>query len=263
MDASISDAIERAGVALKRARRVVAITGAGISAESGVPTFRGKGGLWRSYRAEDLATPEAFARDPVLVWEWYLWRRGRIAGVRPNPGHDVLARFETRFPAFTTVTQNVDGLHAAAGSRNLVELHGNIWRARCSVHVDRVVDQRGEPIPPIEENAGRPVAWLSRGDLPRCPACAAPLRPDVVWFGEPLDRDVMARAVEAAATCEVALVVGTSGIVYPAAGLPSVARRAGATVVEVNVDATPLTEQADVVLRGPSGVILPELERRL
>jgi NAD-dependent deacetylase len=263
MDASTAVAIRQAAAALKRASRVVAITGAGISAESGVPTFRGEGGLWRTFRAEDLATPEAFARDPVLVWEWYWWRRARIAGVRPNPGHAVLARFEARFPAFTLLTQNVDGLHAEAGSRNLVELHGNIWRARCNVHRASVFDQRGEPIPRIDERAGAAARAVSRPDLPLCPSCAAVLRPDVVWFGESLDPGCVARAIEAVDACDVLLVVGTSGVVYPVAALPSMARRRQSTIIEVNVEATALTADADVVLRGPSGAILPELERQL
>lgn len=266
MDSATSLAIGQAAAALKRARRVVAITGAGISAESGVPTFRGAGGLWRTFRAEDLATPEAFARDPVLVWEWYWWRRARIAGARPNPGHAVLARFETRLPAFTLLTQNVDGLHVDAGSRNLVELHGNIWRARCSVHRACVFDQRGEPIPPVEEMTGASastVRHLSRADLPLCPSCAAPLRPDIVWFGEALDPEAVQRAIDAVRTCDVLLVIGTSAVVYPVAAFPSMAKRAQATIVEVNVEATPVTSDADVVLRGPSGAILPEVERLL
>jgi len=247
MDVIESDAIGRAVEALKGARAVVAITGAGISAESGVPTFRGSGGLWRTFRAEDLATPEAFARDPALVWEWYWWRRSRIAAARPNPGHLALARFEGRFPAFTLLTQNVDGLHVEAGSRDIIELHGNIWRARCTGEPRRVFDQRREMPGP---------------DVPRCP-CGALLRPDVVWFGEPLDPAAVDRAADAVRACDVLLVIGTSAVVYPVAALPSLARRGQAIVVEVNVDPTPLTAEADIVLRGPSGVILPEVERLL
>ncbi len=265
-DAATLLAIRQAAAALRSARRVVAITGAGISAESGVPTFRGAGGLWRTFRAEDLATPEAFARDPVLVWEWYWWRRARVAAARPNPGHLALARFEARFPAFTLLTQNVDGLHAEAGSRNLVELHGNIWRARCSVHRACVFDQRSEPIPAVQEAPASATAQrrgASRTDLPLCPSCAAPLRPDIVWFGEALDPVAVQRAMDAVRACEVLLVIGTSGVVYPVAGFPSMAKRGQATIVEVNVEATPLTPEADIVLRGPSGALLTEVERQL
>jgi NAD-dependent deacetylase len=244
---SASNAIARVAARLKAARAVAVITGAGISAESGVPTFRGAQGLWRSFRPEQLATPEAFARDPALVWEWYRWRRRVIAGTRPNPGHLALARLEHRFEAFTLLTQNVDGLHREAGSRHLVELHGNIWRARCSREPRRVVDQRGE-------TSGDPV--------PRC-SCGAPLRPDVVWFGEPLDQEAIERAAQAVSTCDVLLVVGTSAVVYPVAGLPALAKRRQALVVEVNVEDTPLSADSDAVLRGPSGVLLPELERLL
>ncbi len=247
MDIAQTESVARAAEALTRARAVVALTGAGISAESGVPTFRGSGGLWRTFRAEDLATPEAFARDPGLVWEWYRWRRGRIAGVQPNAGHVVLARFEHRWPSFALLTQNVDGLHRRAGSKKVVELHGTIWRARCTAERGRVVDES--------------VAVTS--DVPTCPACGALLRPDVVWFGEALDPETVERASDAASSCDVLLVVGTSAIVYPAAALPALARRSGATVVEINIDATPLTAEAAIVLRGASGIVLPELERRL
>ncbi len=266
MDKPTSLAIARAAAALARARQVVAITGAGISAESGVPTFRGAGGLWRTFRAEDLATPEAFARDPILVWEWYWWRRSRIAGARPNPGHVTLARLETRLPVFTLLTQNVDGLHTQAGSHNVVELHGNIWRARCSVHRACVFDQRAEPIPAVEETPGgapSPARHASRADLPLCPSCAAVLRPDVVWFGEALDPEAVQAATDAVRACDVLLVIGTSAVVYPVAALPSMAKRAQATIVEVNVEETPLTADADIVLRGPSGTILPEVERQM
>lgn len=233
--------------ALRSARSVAVLTGAGISAESGVPTFRGADGLWRNFRAQDLANPEAFARDPAIVWEWYQWRRSAMTRVAPNPGHYVLARFETRFPTFTLITQNVDGLHAAAGNRRVVELHGNIWRERC---------------------LGRPPHRLTRSpsdtltEVPRC-RCGALLRPDIVWFGENLDPADLAAASQAARTAEVMLVVGTSSVVYPAAALPGLAGDAGATLVEINPEETPLSSQADVILRGPSGSVLPELEAAL
>jgi len=228
-------------------RRVVALTGAGISAESGVPTFRGKDGLWRQYRAESLATPEAFARDPALVWEWYDWRRGLIAPVGPNPGHAVLAAWEDRFEDFAVITQNVDGLHRKAGTKNLLELHGNIWRARCT-REGTVREILTTPLPEVP---------------PLCPDCGALLRPDIVWFGESLDPDVLDRAFALSAGCEALFVIGTSSVVQPAASLPAAAARGGAKVIEVNLEPTPLTPHADHFFPGPAGQVLPLLDRRL
>lgn len=242
-----SDDILRAAAVLRGARRIVVLTGAGISAESGVPTFRGPDGLWRKFRAEDLATPEAFARDPVLVWEWYDWRRGIIAKVAPNAGHVVLARWETRFPNFTLITQNVDGLHALAGSRRLLELHGNIWKTRCPDE-DRVVENRDVPLSPIP---------------PRCASCGGLLRPHIVWFGEDLDQDILRQAFSACAQADVMLAVGTSALVHPAASLPLAASESGATIIEINPDPTPLTPHADIPLRGKAGEILPRLAAAL
>ncbi len=219
---------------------VVVLTGAGISAESGVPTFRGPDGLWRSFRPEELATPEAFARDPLLVWEWYDWRRQRIAACQPNPAHRVLAEMESVLPDFTLITQNVDGLHQAAGSRRVLELHGNIWRVRCT-RCGQTREDRRVPLPELP---------------PRC-ACGGLLRPDVVWFGEPLPAPVLEAAWEAAARCRWMLVIGTSALVQPAASLPIVAHRNGARLVEVNISDTPLTPLAEEVLRGPAAEILP------
>ncbi len=219
------------------------MTGAGVSAESGVPTFRGPGGLWRRFHPEDLATPEAFARDPKLVWEWYDWRRGIVAACEPNPGHAALASWEKRFPEFTLITQNVDGLHARAGSPRPLELHGNIWKVRCTAE-GTISDNRDVPLREIP---------------PHCPACGALLRPHIVWFGETLDPDVLDRAFAAAAACEVMVVAGTSAIVHPAASLPGFAARAGAKIIEVNPDPTPLSGEADVSLRGKAGEILPRL----
>jgi NAD-dependent deacetylase len=229
--------------ALRQARRVAALTGAGVSAESDVPTFRdAQGGLWASFKPEDLATPEAFRRHPRRVWEWYAWRRERIHLVQPNPGHLALAEMERRVPDFTLVTQNVDGLHQRAGSRRVFELHGNITRTRCF--------QDGQGVE----------RWEEGGDVPpRCPRCGGLLRPDVVWFGEMLPEEAMAAAEEASAACEVFLSIGTATVVYPAASLPFTARRAGAVVVEINPQPTPLTEQATYALSGPSGRILPAL----
>jgi len=233
--------VGKAAEILKRAKRVVALTGAGISAESGVPTFRGKDGLWRQFRAEDLATPEAFARDPKLVWEWYDWRRGLIARCAPNAGHATLAAWERVFPRFTLITQNVDGLHPLAGSSNILELHGNIWKVRCT-REGTVSDNRDVPLREIP---------------PRCADCGAFLRPHIVWFGESLDQAVIGRAFEESAACEVMVVVGTSAIVHPAASLPHYAAEAGAAIIEVNPDPTPLTPYATVSLRGPAGELLP------
>jgi NAD-dependent protein deacetylase/lipoamidase len=221
---------------------VAVLTGAGISAESGVPTFRGPGGLWRSYRAEDLATPHAFDRDPKLVWEWYDWRRGRVAACRPNPAHDTLAEMESHFGDFTLVTQNVDGLHRLAGSRNLVEFHGNIWRMRCTRDCRPPWEDRTVPLAEIP---------------PRCPRCGALARPDVVWFGEPLPGPALEAALAAAQRCQVILVIGTSALVQPAASLPLMAAQRGAALVEINPEPTPLSESADQVIRQPAAVALP------
>jgi NAD-dependent deacetylase len=227
---------------LHSARTIVALTGAGISAESGVPTFRGAGGLWRQYRPEQLATPEAFAQDPVLVWEWYLWRRRLIAEAEPNPGHRALAAFEQTNPAFSLVTQNVDGLHERAGNRNIVKLHGDIWRSRCLKCGDENGDARTEISP-----------------LPPCCACGGILRPAVIWFGEGLANGVWNAAERAVQSADVVLVAGTSSVVYPAAMLVPLAKQWGAKVIEVNPDETPASALADASLRGPSGRILPEL----
>lgn len=246
----VIDHIQAVKEALTDAASIVALTGAGISAESGVPTFRGSGGLWRNYSPEKLATPEAFARDPRLVWEWYDWRRGVIHGAQPHAGHLALAELERRKAAgehghlsrFTLVTQNVDGLHDRAGSRNLLKLHGDIWRVRC---VECGVEERNEVVP--------------LPDLPPRCHCGGLLRPAVVWFGEPLPLDPWERALAASAQAEIFLVIGTSAVVYPAAGLAEVARESGAKLVVVNLEPTPLDFQADWVLHGESGKLLPRL----
>jgi len=257
LEQATRDALERAAKAIAGARRVVALTGAGISFESGVPTFRGPGGLWRQFRPEELANLQAFNRNPALVWEWYSWRRQRIAESRPNAGHECLARLERRLPAFTLVTQNVDGLHRQAGSARIVELHGNIWRSVCARRCGVVLDES-----PWETRRDPECRWPEPGALPRC-TCGSLLRPDVVWFGESLDTDVLGCAIDEAGAADVILVVGTSGLVYPAAALPDLARRNGAATIEINVEPTPLSESADIVLRGPSGVVLPALEALL
>jgi len=229
--------------ALQRASRVAVLTGAGISAESGVPTFRdAQTGLWAKFKPEELATPEAFRRNPKMVWEWYEMRRQRVHTVAPNPGHFALAEIERRVAEFALVTQNVDGLHQRAGSRRVIELHGNITRTKC-FDEDVVVE-----------------GWEARGDVPpRCPRCGGWLRPDVVWFGEMLPPEAISAAEQASENCDVFFSVGTSTVVYPAAGLPFAALGAGAVVVEINPDETPLTRQASFVLRGPAGQVLPAL----
>ena len=243
-----SEVVERAAEALRRARYVCVLTGAGISAESGIPTFRDAlTGLWAKFRPEELATPEAFERDPETVWSWYEWRRQLIREAQPNAGHLALAELARRVPGFTLVTQNVDGLHQRAGSRDVLEYHGNILRDRCTV--EQIVAQRSED--------------TRRAALPRCAACGGLLRPDVVWFGESIPAGPMNVAAAAAEECDVFLSVGTSSLVYPAAGLAEVALRQRATVIEINPNETDLSPHAHVVLRGPSGHVLPALLQEL
>ena len=284
--------VDHARDLVRAAERVLVLTGAGVSAESGVPTFRGPEGLWRNYRPEELATPQAFARDPRLVWEWYAWRRAAVARCEPNAAHRALARFALRRdvaaerPRTTEadavggawariVTQNVDGLHAAAAHEAAaqllattareaapdvmgaargpsaavlpLELHGSLFRSRCTRCSSRY--------------AGRdePVGATSADTLPRCARCGALLRPDVVWFGEALDQRILGAAVSAAERAEVCLVVGTSGVVQPAASLAAVTRDAGGRVIEVNPDETPLTRLAAVAVRLPAAVAVPRI----
>jgi NAD-dependent protein deacetylase/lipoamidase len=232
---------ERAREAVGRARRVVALTGAGISAESGIPTFRGSGGLWRMFRPEDLATPEAFARDPRLVWEWYDWRRGLVAAAEPNDGHRALVELEARCEAFTLVTQNVDGLHHRAGSRHLIPLHGDLWTLRCTGCGAERIDRR-TPLPELP---------------PRC-SCGAIERPGVVWFGESLPEGALERGARAVRDADLFLLVGTSAAVWPAAGLAEVALEARVPVIEVNPEATPFSDRV-LALRGRAGDLLPRL----
>lgn len=243
----MSQAISERGLeALSRARRPLVLTGSGVSAESGVPTFRGPDGLWRNFRPEELATPEAFRANPGLVWEFYDWRRGVIHTVSPNPAHQAIAALEELFPSLTLLTQNIDGLHRAAGSRHLLELHGNIWQVRC-VREGRVIEERRVPLSPLP---------------PRCP-CGDFLRPNVVWFGEALDPSVLHEALTLAASCDFMLVAGTSSVVQPAASFPLLARRNGAYVLEVNAEPTPLSDFADESLIGKAGEILPGILARL
>jgi NAD-dependent deacetylase len=229
------------------AKSVTVLTGAGVSAESGVPTFRdARTGLWAKFSPEELATPRAFRRDPRLVWEWYEWRRKLVADAKPNPAHLALAEMEKLFPRFHLITQNVDGLHQRAGSRRVIELHGNIMRTKCFDEGTLVS------------------SWKDTGDVPpKCPACGGLLRPDVVWFEEPMPEAEMEQAMTASTTCDVFFSIGTSTVVYPAAALPSEALRSGAAVVEINPQPTPFTVQAHFALAGAAGVVLPELMKAL
>ena len=228
---------------LSAAQRVTVLTGAGVSAESGVPTFRDAlTGLWAKFKPEELATPTAFRREPRLVWEWYAWRRELVAKADPNPAHIALVEWEKRVPAFTLITQNVDDLHRRAGSRNMIELHGNITRTKC-----------------FDENVVV-TNWPDSAEIPpRCPSCGGFLRPDVVWFGEAMPEEETSRAFAASAQCDVFLSIGTSAVVHPAASLPLHALQHRATLIEINPDPTPLTDKADYILTGAAGVILPEL----
>ncbi len=226
----------------KKGSRVVVLTGAGVSAESGMPTFRGEDGLWRNYRAEELATPEAFTRDPKLVWEWYDMRRKIIHGCKPNPGHETIVKMEVYFEDFQLITQNVDGLHRRAGSKNVIELHGNLWRVRC-VEEGKIFDFMEVPLKAVP---------------PLCD-CGSLIRPDVVWFGEAMPIEPLEAAFTAAEGCDVMVVVGTSGIVQPAALIPILAKQNGAYLVEVNLEPTPFTGLADCSVLGKAGEVLPEL----
>jgi len=241
------EGLEQAASFLKAASRVAVLTGAGISAESGLATFRGQGGLWEGQRVEDVATPRAFARDPRQVWRFYNLRRANLAEVQPNAGHRALVDLEQRFgDDFALITQNVDGLHQAAGSVNVLEIHGSIRRVRCT-ECPYIVERGVEALP----------------DLPHCEKCNSLLRPDVVWFEEMLPATIWSRAELAVVRCQCLLVVGTSAMVYPAAGLIATAHEHKARVIEVNLQATPATQGVDVSLLGPSGTVLPELVRRV
>ncbi len=241
MDPALDAALDRARARLRDARRVFVLTGAGVSAESGVPTFRGAGGLWRGVRPETLATPEAFARDPEGVWAWYAWRRERVAAAAPNAAHAALVALEARCESFLLATQNVDGLHERAGSREVLRLHGSLWRVRCT----RCGDERDDRRVPLPEG------------VPRC-GCGGALRPAVVWFGEALPAGAIERAAEAARTADVALVVGTSAVVWPAAGLGEAALEAGVPLVEVNPERTAYSDRA-LSLCGPAAELLPRI----
>lgn len=229
--------------ALRKAEHIAVLTGAGVSAESGVPTFRdAQTGLWSKFNPQDLATREAFQRNPKLVWEWYAYRRELVSKANPNAGHFALVEMERRAKKFTLITQNIDGLHERAGSQNMIELHGNIRRVKC-FREDVVI----EP-------------WQGDGEIPpRCPRCHSYLRPDVVWFGEMLSPDALEHAFLAARECDVFFSIGTSGVVEPAASLPFIALQNGATVIEVNPEETPLSASAKFQLKQMAGLALPQL----
>ncbi len=225
------------------AHKILFFTGAGISAESGIETFRGKGGFWEKQKATDLATPEAFDRNPNLVWGWYQHRRKKLQGTTPNAGHFAIAQFEDYFKSVWVVTQNVDNLHRRAGSSNILELHGNIEKnfcANCGKRYDFVIFEETEKVP-------------------TCNNCGGLIRPDVVWFGEALPADTFRTANIKASNCDICFVIGTSALVYPAAHIPEKAKRTGAFIVEINIEKTNLSEIADITLIGKSGEILPEL----
>jgi NAD-dependent deacetylase len=235
---------------LRRDPRVTVLTGAGVSAASGVPTFRGADGLWKNFRPETLATPEAFERDPKLVWEWYAWRRSKIASCQPNEAHRVLAEWSRRFTNFRLVTQNVDGLHERAQTRDTIRLHGSIWEVSC-----------------WERCARSPGRWRDDTETfaqlpPKCPHCGGMIRPGVVWFGETLDPGVVAQAANAT-NCDVFMTIGTSAVVYPAAGFLEQAKAHGAFTVEINPEATPATRMVDLALVGGAETVLPRIAEAL
>jgi NAD-dependent deacetylase len=246
------DVIDHARELIASAERVVVLTGAGISAESGVPTFRGSGGLWKSYRAEDLATPEAFRRDARLVWEWYGWRREVVRACAPNAAHTALAQFAATHSQTLIATQNVDGLHRDAGTpeHSLVELHGGLFRVRCTSCTWRAA------------HTG-PIDASSSDTLPTCEQCGALARPDIVWFGESLEPANIERAFSEASVADVCLVIGTSGVVQPAASMAAVTRQAGGAVIEVNPAETPITSIATISIRGTAVETVPPMLRAL
>ena len=231
---------------LQQCHHVAVLTGAGISAESGVPTFReAQTGLWAKYDPQELATPQAFQRNPKLVWEWYAWRRELVTRAAPNPGHLALAELANLVPKLTLITQNVDGLHQQAGSENVICLHGNIMETKCTAH-NHFVER-----------------WPESGDVPpKCPHCGSLLRPNVVWFGENLPANALATAVHASQSCDIFFSIGTSGLVHPAAMLPMYALDNGALLVELNPQPTQLTHFANELLTGAAGELLPALVTR-
>lgn len=231
---------------LKNCQFLFVLTGAGVSKESGIPTFRDAlEGLWANYNPEELATPEGFRKNPSLVWQWYDSRRQKVKDVEPNPGHYALAQLQKLVPEFFLCTQNVDGLHVRAGSTDVIEIHGSISRFKC---FDKGHEQKDVP--------------YDLKEPPVC-ACGSLVRPDVVWFNEPMPEKLLKQAFAAAEKSDVALVIGTSGLVYPAASIPFVAKQGGAKIIEINPNRTELTDSCDLFLAGPSGLILPQLVEQL
>ncbi|OLS29537.1 MAG: NAD-dependent protein deacylase 1, partial [Candidatus Thorarchaeota archaeon AB_25] len=238
----MNEVLKNAANAIKTANYFVALTGAGISKESNIPTFRGEDGLWRNYDAMELATPSAFARSPSLVWEWYTWRQGLIGDCEPNPAHNTLADWEERGILKTLITQNVDGLHIRAGSVNVHEVHGDLWALKCSS-----CDYRGR----LEKPAI---------GIPSCPECNSNLRPDVVWFGESLDPIIMRQVYTELERADACIVIGTSALVQPAASFPLIVKQRGGKIIEVNVEQTMLTGVVDFHITGKAGEVLPALD---
>ena len=224
------------------ARSLTILTGAGVSADSGVPTFRGTDGLWKNFRPEELASPDAFEQDPKLVWEWYNWRRELLSTKKPNPAHEALVQLEEQIDNFWLITQNVDGLHPAAGTTKLSEIHGNIWKVRCT--------NCGK----VEDNHDVPIAIL-----PHCRTCQGLLRPHIVWFGESLAQEDLDQSFQALRHCELLLIIGTSGLVYPAASFAPIAKEHGAFVIELNLDPTPQSDLVDVSIQGRAKDLVPQL----
>jgi len=244
---TLEEKIRLLAARIRKGTRMTVVTGAGVSSASGVPTFRGADGLWKNFRPEELATARAFARDPKLVWEWYDWRRQAIARCHPNRAHEVLAGWSRRFPSFTLITQNVDGLHERAGTRGVLRFHGSIWEVRC-----------------FEGCAQAPERWRNEeaplSELPpSCPHCGGLVRPGVVWFGETIDPAIFEKSLEAL-DCDLCLVVGTSSVVYPAAGLAEEARRRGALVAVINPDRAAGAENADLALPARAEEVLDRVE---
>jgi NAD-dependent deacetylase len=235
--------LEEVAKLVRKAHRVAVLTGAGISAESGVPTFRGKEGLWGKFRPEELATMDAFLANPKIVWEWYNWRRKVIGEVKPNPGHYALAQLPKFFEEFTWITQNFDGLHRVAGSEQVLELHGNIHRNKC-ISCGKIHEE---------------IAEIDPDNIPTCDSCGGKIRPDVVWFGEMLPERVINEAFQKSEEADVFFSVGTSAIVHPAASLPLAARRNNATIIEINPDRTPISDLVDYYFAARSGELLPSL----
>ncbi len=237
--------VEDAKRLILKGKSLLVLTGAGISKESGIPVFRGKDGLWNKYRPEELATPQAFAKNPELVWEWYRYRRNIIRRAKPNLGHYAIKHLEEIKEEFLLATQNVDGLHIKAGNKKIVELHGNIFITRCI--------KCGYEIEEYKED--------SKEKIPKCEKCGGIMRPGVVWFGEPLPEHALKKAFEFAEKAEVILVVGTSGIVYPAAHLPLIVKQKGGKIIEINIEESAITPYADIFIKSPAGKILPEITK--